>query len=88
MVRHLKSPYDEYTARCPSLGHLVTFKYCRAPGSELPCRKILDCWHERIDIAAYLKEILTPEEIDIITSPPKPKIIQLLELVQNAKGKR
>jgi len=85
MVRNQKSPYDDYTARCPMLGHLVPFTYCIAPGSDLPCRKILDCWHERIDIEAYLSEILTPDEIESITAPVKPKVLQLLELVQKAK---
>jgi hypothetical protein len=85
MVRNTKSPYDDYTARCPMLGHLVPFTYCMAPGSDLPCRKILDCWHERMDIAAFLKENLSPEGIESITAPPKPKVVQLLELVQRAK---
>jgi hypothetical protein len=85
MVRNTKSPYDDYTARCPMLGHLVPFTYCKAPGSALPCHKILDCWHERIDIAAFLDEILSPEEIESITTPSKPKVMQLLELVQKAK---
>ena len=85
MVRKTKSPYDDYTARCPMLGHLVSFTYCMAPGSTLPCRKILDCWHERTDIKAYLSEIFTPEEIEAITATPKPKVTQLLELIQKAK---
>ena len=81
------SPYDELTARCAMLGHLVPFTYCMAPGSDLPCRKILDCWHERIDIAAFLDETLSPEEIQSITAPPRPKVMQLLDLVQKAKTK-
>ncbi|MGD0821817.1 MAG: hypothetical protein ABSA71_13860 [Desulfomonilia bacterium] len=88
MVRKTKSPYDDYTARCPMLGHLVSFTYCMAPGSTLPCRKVLDCWHERIDITAYLSEILTPKEIEAITATPKPKVTQLLELIQKAKGNK
>jgi len=56
-----------------------------APGSTLPCRKVLDCWHEHIDITAYLSEILTPKEIEAITATPKPKVTQLLELIQKAK---
>jgi hypothetical protein len=87
MVRRKKSPYDEYTARCPMLGHLVPFTYCREPGAPLPCRKIMDCWHERFDIVAYLNEICTLEEIEAITAPPKPKVSQLMELIQKAKGR-
>lgn len=67
------------------LGHLVPFTYCREPGTELPCRKILDCWHERIDIEAFLRESLSPEELDAILAPPKQKISQIMELIRKAK---
>ena len=30
--------YDRKDGYCPMLGHRVTFAYCRAPGSDLPCR--------------------------------------------------
>jgi hypothetical protein len=82
-----QSPFDEYMARCPMLGHLVQFTYCMSPGTDLPCRKIMDCWHERIDIVAYLKEVLTPAEIDVFLIPPKQKVTQLMELIMKAKGK-
>ncbi|MEN6448813.1 MAG: hypothetical protein ABFD70_13920 [Syntrophaceae bacterium] len=85
MVKKAPSPYDDYTARCPMLGHLVPFTYCREPGTELPCRKILDCWHERIDIEAFLRESLRPEELDAILAPPKQKISQIMELIRKAK---
>lgn len=52
------------------LGHLVPFTYCMEPASDLPCRRILDCWHERIDIADYLMEVLSPEEFKAVASPP------------------
>jgi len=67
------------------LGHLVPFTYCREPGTELPCRKILDCWHERIDIEAFLRESLSLEELDAILAPPKQKISQIMELIRKAK---
>ncbi|MCE5273856.1 MAG: hypothetical protein LLG43_01860 [Deltaproteobacteria bacterium] len=85
MVKKAPSPYDDYTARCPMLGHLVPFTYCREPGTELPCRKILDCWHERIDIEAFLRESLSLEELDAILAPPKQKISQIMELIRKAK---
>ena len=67
------------------LGHLVPFTYCREPGTELPCRKILDCWHERIDIEAFLRENLTPEDLDALLAPPKQKISQIMELIRKAR---
>jgi hypothetical protein len=70
------------------LGHTIPFSYCKLPGSDMPCRRILDCWHERFDILTYLNEILTPDELAAITAPPKPKVMHLLELIQRAKGKQ
>ena len=69
------------------LGHLVPFHYCRDGTGEMPCRKILDCWHERFDIYAYLKGIYTEEEIVSITSPPKSKLLQIIELAKKAQKK-
>lgn len=67
------------------LGHLVPFTYCMKPGAELPCRRIMDCWHERIDIVAYLGEVLAPEEMDRLLAPPQEKVSQLVDLIERAK---
>ncbi|HQI82315.1 MAG TPA: hypothetical protein PLR71_12275 [Deltaproteobacteria bacterium] len=88
MVDRDPSPYDDLTARCPTLGHLVPFTYCMGPASPLPCRKILDCWHERIDIVAYLQGVFSPAEMRSILAPPKPKVCQLMELIQNAQRRK
>ncbi len=69
------------------LGHLVGFDYCRDGAGEMPCRKILDCWHERFDVHAYLKSLYTEEEIASITSPPKPKLLQIIEIARKAREK-
>lgn len=76
--------FDDYAMRCPMLGHPVEFRYCRDNAGALPCRKILDCWHERFDIHAYLKEIYSDEEIAQIVSPPKPKLMQIVEIARRA----
>jgi len=68
------------------LGHLVPFTYCSAPGTKLPCHKILDCWHERIDIESHIRETLTPNEIETLLAPPKQKLSQIIELIRKAKG--
>ena len=44
------SQHDQRKRHCPLLGHEIHFGYCRAPGSELPCRKIFDCWFRIFDI--------------------------------------
>jgi len=69
------------------LGHQVPFEYCRECNNSLPCRKIIDCWSHEIDIQRYLEENYTPEEIARILSPPKPKLLQILEIARKASAK-
>jgi hypothetical protein len=48
----------------------------------------MDCWWERVEIEPYLKDHFTPEELNrSIFVNPKSKIISLVELVEQAKGK-
>ncbi len=68
------------------LGHLVPFHYCRDHTGELPCRKILDCWHERFAVHEYLRGIYSEEEIARIVSPPRPKLLQIIEIARKARG--
>lgn len=75
------------TRRCPRLGGPVTFQYCRESARDtLPCWKILECWWEIFDVAAYLKERLSDADFDrLVSAKPKPKIVSLLELIEKAK---
>lgn len=73
--------------RCAMLGHQVPFEYCKECNDSLPCRKILDCWSHEIDVRKYLEENYTPEEIMQILSPPKPKLLQIIEIAKKASAK-
>lgn len=79
---------DERERRCPMLGHILRFSYCRAPGSSLPCRKIFDCWWETFDIKAYMEAWYGEEKISQVLSPPKDRILSLTELVEKARKGR
>lgn len=76
--------------RCPKLGSPVSFKYCRAiMENELPCNKVFDCWWEIFDVEKYLKELLTVDEFEALTkSQPKPKILSIVEMIEEAKKRR
>lgn len=76
---------DELDTRCPMLGHLVPFSYCRKCSDSLPCRKIMDCWTGKRDIQGFLNSTYTQEEILRIISPPKPKLLQIIELARAAR---
>jgi hypothetical protein len=89
MARKRKSieQYDSLEIRCRLLGHQVLFQYCRSSSRNLPCRKIVDCWWERVKIEAYLREHFTLEELNrSVFAKPKSKIVSLVELIEQAKG--
>ncbi len=78
--------HDDRQRRCPRLGGPVSFLYCRTSEENQPCFKIMDCWWEAFDIAAYVEENY-PEDIcrKLCEARPKPKVNQLLELIEAAK---
>ena len=77
--------YDRKDRYCPMLGHRVTFAYCRAPGSDLPCRRIFDCWWRMIDIEGFIREHFDESTIDNILAPRKDKMLNLVNLIRKAQ---
>ncbi|MCF8025030.1 MAG: hypothetical protein K9J79_11155 [Desulfobacteraceae bacterium] len=52
----------------------------------MPCFKILDCWWEIFDVAAYLKENLPAGVYDkLITAQPKPRVATIVEIAEGTK---
>jgi len=76
---------DNKETRCPMLGHPVPFSYCRNLNNFLPCCRIMDCWFEKFDIQLFIHANYTDEQINIIFSPPKPKMEQIIELIQASR---
>jgi hypothetical protein len=83
----MKELFDEKLLYCGSLGHNIPFKYCRSMNSELPCRKIKDCWFERIDIEKFIEENYSVSEQERIFAEPPDKISTILGLIKKAQGK-
>jgi hypothetical protein len=77
--------YDELKAYCRMLGHEIAFDYCRSCKRNLPCRKILDCWFERVDIKKYMDENFTESEQEEIFKPPQDKVSTIFDLIEKAK---
>lgn len=72
--------------RCPRLGHEVEFEYCRKENSGLPCQRALICWSSYFDVEGFFKKELSPDEWKMaFETPPKPKIVSLIELIEQAK---
>jgi len=77
--------HDRRTRRCPMLGHDVPFAYCRAPGSELPCRKVFDCWWETFDVTGFIRTHYSPDQIARMLAPRPDKLATIAELIERAR---
>jgi len=78
--------YDSLIIRCPMLGGEAPFHYCRNVNQDLPCRKIIVCWEFRVEIAKFLNEHYSFEQIQIALAPPtKTRLDTILELIEKAK---
>ena len=81
-------PDDDFEIRCRKLGHQICFSYCRGENSGLPCLKTLDCWYPFFPVEEFLRRQLSPEEFaEAFGKPQKPKVISLVELIEQARKK-
>ncbi len=81
-------PEDDFKIRCRKLGHLIYFLYCRRENSGLPCTKIIDCWYEYFPVEEFLRVELTEAEWrEVFGKPQKPKVLSLVELIEQAQRK-
>ena len=88
MDKNSSPPGDDNQIRCSRLGHHLAFSYCRVENKGLPCFKIMDCWYEHFMIEDFLRKELNTEEWEkVFNRPTKPKVLSLLELIQEAKKK-
>ncbi|WP_025324082.1 hypothetical protein [Deferrisoma camini] len=81
--------YDqEMHPRCPPLGGEVPFYHCRRVNRGLPCHRIVLCWADRVDIASFIRENYSQEEIEAMSRPPESRLAVMLETAQRVKKER
>jgi hypothetical protein len=79
---------EQMEIRCPKLGGQVTFAYCLKEAGELPCSRIINCWHPYFPVEDYIRRRLTPADWErCFNQKPKEKIPTLIELIEAAKSK-
>lgn len=81
----MKEQYDSQEGYCKMLGHFLTFEYCRTSNKGLPCGKVLDCWFESFAIQDWIGKNFSPAEQKTIFEAPKPKVISLTEILEQAQ---
>jgi len=77
--------HDRRKRRCPMLGHEIAFSYCRTTDSDVPCRRILDCWWEQFDVEAFFRLHYGQQELQKLLSPQPGKLTSLIDLIEKAK---
>ena len=78
--------HDSLNIRCPQLGGEVPFRYCRTFNEDLPCRRIIVCWEFRMEIARFLNEHYSIDQVARALKPPtRTRIETILELIEEAK---
>ena len=86
MTNEITPPGNDVKIRCPRLGHQIHFAYCRGENQGLPCFKALDCWHPHFPVEAFLRAELSHEAWErAFRQPSKPKVLSLLELIEQAQ---
>jgi hypothetical protein len=80
--------HDQRELYCRRLGHHLKFWYCRQAQEGLPCRGIVGCWGEQFDVGAFLNEHFSEEQLQSVFVPPKPKMMTLVELIQQAQQRQ
>jgi len=79
-------PKDTVQIRCPRLGHQIHFSYCRTENFGLPCPRIIFCWQPYFAVEAYLRREMPEEEWrDAFAKPVQPKVLTLVELIEQAQ---
>ncbi|MEJ2586880.1 MAG: hypothetical protein P8165_04725 [Deltaproteobacteria bacterium] len=86
MTTNITPPDDAHMIRCPRLGHMISFSYCRKENGGLPCFKTLDCWFEQFPVEAFMREELTEAQwAEAFKRSSKTKLSSLMELIEQAK---
>jgi hypothetical protein len=78
--------YDHLEIRCPMLGHPLYFSYCRTTDGKSPCRRIFNCWFQRLPVQQFIQDHYPKGILEKLSAPPKPKMQSLLELIEKAQN--
>ena len=73
---------------CSQLGMVIEMGYCLSAHNGLPCRMVIGCWRERVDIEAMLKEKFTDEQLKkAFGGIRKTKMQYITESIKKVEGK-
>ncbi|MEW6570134.1 MAG: hypothetical protein AB1390_02995 [Nitrospirota bacterium] len=67
---------------CNQLGMLIELSYCISVNEGLPCRNMIGCWRERIDVISLLREKFSDDDLrKAFSGIPKSRIERIIESI-------
>lgn len=70
---------------CGQLGMMVEVRYCFRMNDGLPCRNVVGCWEQRMDVAMVLGKNFSEEELRrVFGGLPKSRLERVLEAADSA----
>ncbi len=67
---------------CGHLG-LIDISYCLNMNDGLPCKNIIGCWNERIDIIKILKERFSEDQLNMtLNTLPSSRLERIIEAMK------
>jgi hypothetical protein len=71
---------------CTQLGMMIEISYCLSVAEGLPCRNMIGCWQERVDVIAILKAKFNDEQLRTAFSGlPKSKLERIMEALKSVR---
>ena len=68
---------------CRVLGGPVPFRYCRTQGADAICRRIVNCWQSRFDVASFLVRCYGPERVrQWLAEPKEDRAVRMAEIAK------
>jgi hypothetical protein len=64
---------------------MVEFLYCFTMNDGLPCRNVVGCWEQRLDVDQVLRTHFSDEELRrVFGGPPKSRLERIMEAANSA----
>jgi hypothetical protein len=76
----------EIHPRCPTLGGEVPFRHCRTVNHDVPCQRLLGCWHAQLDVLSFLRANYTVAELEPLFQPSKSRLQIMFETLEKANS--
>ncbi len=71
---------------CTQLGMMIEISYCLSVNEGLPCRNMIGCWQERVDVMAILKAKFNDEQLGkAFSGLPKSKLERIMEALKSVR---